>query len=113
MPELEAKAVVSETVGTMAKAYGGKLILNEGQFSRLLKLCELADVMNEEDGIENFAANAELGQISFEIPVLTIKDSRSSQFLTCMKNADYTSVRETGGVLRLVMGVERLWSKIE
>lgn len=113
MPELETKAFVSETVSTMATAYSGRLILNEGQFSRLLKLCELVEVMNEEDGIENFAVNAELGCISLETPVLTIKDGRSSKFLTYMKNADYTSVRETGGVLQLVMGVERLWSKIE
>lgn len=113
MPELETKAFVSETVSTMATACSGKLILNEGQFSRLLKLCELVEVMNEEDGIENFSFNAQLGCIYFEIPVLTIKDGRSSQFLTYMKNADYVNVSETNGVLLIAMGVERLWSKIE
>lgn len=113
MPEFEAKAFVSDVVSTMTDAYGGKRVLNKGQYLRLLGLCDMVELLNQGDEVENFMVNAEAGSISLEIPILTFKTGRSAQLLAYMKNADYTDIRESGGVLLLTMGVERLWSKVE
>ncbi len=113
MPGMEAKETMSQAVLAMAKKCPDKIILNDGQFAKLLKLCELVDLINEEDEVNNLVIDAVGGKVSFEVAVLTLKNGEDDRFLSYIKNADFSHVNETQGYLRLTIGVERLWSKVE
>ncbi len=99
MPGMEAKETMSQAVLAMAKKCPDKIVLNDGQFAKLLKLCELVDLINEEDEVNNLVIDAVGGKVSFEVAVLTLKNGEDDRFLSYIKNADFSHVNETQGYM--------------
>lgn len=111
MPDIGAQKAASEAV--MSLAGSEKFILNEGQFAKLMKLCEFVDLCGEELGVEDMTIDAGLGRISLKMFDVVFDHGTTHPFFSYIKYAEYLSFKKENDGICLTMGVERLWAKIE
>lgn len=111
MPDMGTQEAASKAVATLVVS--DKLILNEGQFAKLMKLCEFVDLYGEELGVEDVSIDASLGRISLKMFDVVFNHGATHPFFSCIKYAEYLSFKKANDGICLTMGVERLWAKIE
>ena len=91
----------------------GRYILNEGQFAKLMTLCEFVDLYGAELGVKKMTIDANLGRISLEMFDVIFDCGVTHPFFSYIKNAEYLSFKKANDGICVTLGVERLWSKVE
>ena len=111
MPDMEAQKTIARAVASLAGT--GEFILNEGQFAKLMTLCEFVDLYGAELGVKKMTIDANLGRISLEMFDVIFDCGVTHPFFSYSKNAEYLSFKKANDGICVTLGVERVWSKVE
>lgn len=89
--------------------------LNSGAVRKFEKLCELADLLDEEFGAKDIQVRSEenFGVVSVDLFDVEFSRGRSHPFFEYIKSADFLNFSKGGeDTLRIQFGVRDLWLKV-
>jgi len=106
--------LANEMLAALKTKVSGGYELKHGAYQRFLTLCELADALNEEFGVDEIQIDmmpgASCGSVVIETDEFIFEHGRTHPFFEYIKAADSMSFSKSNtGSLRLRLVVKDLW----